>query len=289
MSSDLLSFFLAPFQYDFFRQAAIAGALIGILCPIVGSYLVVQRLTLLGNVISHAVLPGLVLANFWGIDILIGAFFAGTLSTGLMSWIQTQPRIRPDAEMALTLSTFFALGVVFTTLLDSRLNLEALLFGDLLSVTVQDTIETAVITAIVLCTIRLHYKELLFYTFDPVGAQAAGLPVRWLHLGLVVLVTLAIVASMKTVGVLLVVSMLIGPAVTAYLLVKELHWMMLLGAILGFCANGIGLLVSYHLDLPSGAAIAIITFLGFVIAFLWTQLQTWWCTRNPSTSSTLDS
>jgi manganese/iron transport system permease protein len=266
----VLNFVLDPLHYDFFRNAAIVGVTIGILCPIVGSYLVVQRMTLLGNVISHAVLPGLVLANFLGLDLLLGAFLAGSLSTGLMSWIQTQPRIRPDA-MALTLSTFFALGIALSSLLDSRLDLEALLFGDLLGVTARDTIETGVITAIVILAIVLHYKELLFYTFDPIGAKAAGLPTRRIHLGLVVIVTLTIVASMKTVGVLLVVSMLVGPAVTAYLLVKELHQMMAVGVILGVLSNLIGLLLSYHLDLPSGAAIAILTFVLFVIAFLWTN------------------
>lgn len=267
----MLNFVLDPLHYDFFRNAAIVGVTIGVLCPIVGSYLVVQRMTLLGNVISHAVLPGLVLANFLGLDLLLGAFLAGSFSTGLMSWIQTQPRIRPDAAMALTLSTFFALGIALSSLLDSRLDLEALLFGDLLGVTTRDTIETGVITAIVILAIVLHYKELLFYTFDPIGAKAAGLPTRRIHLGLVVLVTLTIVASMKTVGVLLVVSMLVGPAVTAYLLVKELHQMMILGVILGVLANLVGLLLSYHLDLPSGAAIAIVTFMLFVIAFVWTN------------------
>lgn len=267
----MLDFVLDPLGYEFFRNAIIVGVTIGVLCPIVGSYLVVQRMTMLGNVISHAVLPGLVLANFFGVDLILGAFLAGSFSTGLMSWIQTQPRIRPDASMALTLSAFFALGVALSSLLDSRLDLEALLFGDLLGVTLSDTIETGVITAIVLIAIALHYKELLFYTFDPIGAKAAGLPTRWIHLGLVAIVTLAIVASMKTVGVLLVVSMLVGPAITAYLLVKELHQMMILGAIVGIFANLTGLLLSYHLDLPSGAAIAIVTFGLFAIAFAWSS------------------
>jgi len=265
----VLDFLLAPLDYEFFRNAAIAGTTIGILCPIVGSYLVVQRMTLLGNVISHAILPGLVLANFAGIDLLLGAFLAGFSSTGLMSWIQTQRRIRPDAAMALTLSTFFALGVVLASALDSRLDLEALLFGDLLGVTPRDTIETGIVAAIVAIAISLHYKELLFYTFDPIGAKAAGLPTRRLHLGLVAIVTLTIVASLKTVGVLLVVSMLVGPAIAAYLLVKELHHMMAVGATFGAIANLVGLFASYYLDLPSGAAIAIVTFLLFAIVFVW--------------------
>ena len=264
---------LAPLGYAFFRNAALAGVTIGVLCPVVGSYLVVQRMTLLGNVISHAILPGLVLAKFFGIDLLAGAFLAGFSSTGLMSWIQTQPRIRPDAAMALTLSTFFALGVVLASVLDSRLDLEALLFGDLLGVTPRDTLETGIVAVFVAIAIALHYKELLFYTFDPIGAKAAGLPTRRLHLGLVALVTLTIVASLKTVGVLLAVSMLVGPASAAYLLVKELHQMMALSAAFGAIANLVGLFASFYLDLPSGAAIAIVTFLMFAIAFVGVSLR----------------
>jgi len=175
--------------------------------------------------------------------------------------------------MALTFSSFFALGVMLITLLKSRLPLDELLFGDILSVTVGDIWRTGLITIAVLSLVRLCYKELLFYTFDPIGAEAAGLPINRLHFGLMAGITLTIVAGMKTVGVILVVSLLVGPAVTAYLLVKELHLMMLVGAALGVAASSLGMYLSYHFNLPSGPSIALTIFSFFLLALLFSPTQ----------------
>lgn len=264
---------LEPLGYEFMRHALIAGVLIGILCPIIGSYLVVQRMALLGDVIAHAVLPGLAIANFLGIEILFGAFVSGIGSTFLISWIRTQSRVNIDSAMALTFSSFFATGVTLLALLQSRLDLEELLFGDILSVTLTDIWRIAAIALFALIVVRLCYKELLFYTFDRQGAEAVGLPVNLLQFGLMSLITLTIIAGMKTVGVVLVISLLVGPAITAYLLVKELHWMMAVGAVLGVLATTTGMYVSYYLDLPSGPAIALTVFGFFLMALLFSPTQ----------------
>ncbi|NJN88134.1 MAG: metal ABC transporter permease [Leptolyngbyaceae cyanobacterium SL_7_1] len=264
---------LEPLSYEFMRHALIAGVLIGILCPIIGSYLVVQRMALLGDVIAHAVLPGLAIANFLGIEILFGAFVSGIGSTFLINWIRTQSRVNIDSAMALTFSSFFATGVTLLALLQSRLDLEELLFGDILSVTLTDIWRIAAIALVALILVRLCYKELLFYTFDRQGAEAVGLPVNLLQFGLMSLITLTIIAGMKTVGVVLVISLLVGPAISAYLLVKELHWMMAVGAVLGVLASTIGMYVSYYLDLPSGPAIALTVFGFFLIALLFSPTQ----------------
>ena len=264
----MLSPLLAPLGYEFIRNALIAGMLVGILCPVVGTYLIVQRMTLLGNVISHAVLPGLAIAHFLKIDILWGAFVSGLLSSFATNWIRAQTRIKVDAAMALTLASFFALGVVLITQLQSRLDLDAFLFGDILSVTVKDVWQTALITGVILLLVKLFYKELLFYTFDPLGAEAMGLPVQVINVGLMAAITLTIILGMKTVGVILVTSLIVGPAITAYLWVKELHQMMTLGAVIGAIASVIGLYLSYYLDLPSGPAIALAVFGFFLLALL---------------------
>ncbi|MDJ0688118.1 MAG: metal ABC transporter permease [Xenococcaceae cyanobacterium MO_188.B32] len=133
--------------------------------------------------------------------------------------------------------------------------------------------QTAIITAIILVLTKLFYKELEFYTFDPIGAKACGLPVNLLYFGLICAITLTIVASMQTVGVLLVMSLLVGPAITAYLLVKELHQMMTLGAIIGIFSTISGMYLSYYFDLPSGAAIVMIVFGFFLLAFLFSPNQ----------------
>ena len=269
----MLQWLLEPLGFEFMRNALMVGILVGILCPVVGTYLIVQRMALLGDVMAHSVLPGLAIAFFWGIDILIGAFVSGIISAFLIAWIRSQTRIKVDAAMALTFTSFFALGVLLITLLRNKLDLDSFLFGDILGVTQGDVARTAIITLIVLVLIRLFYKELFFYTFDRLGAQAIGLPINGIYFGLMVAVTLTIIASMQTVGVVLVVALLVGPATTAYLLVKELHQMMGLGALLGVVASLIGMYTSYYLNVPSAPCIVLISFGFFVLAVLFSPSQ----------------
>ncbi len=269
----MLNWLIEPLSYEFMRNAIAVGILTGILCPVVGTYLIVQRMALLGDVIAHAVLPGLAIAFFLGVDILIGAFISGLLSTFVIAWIRTQSRVKVDAAMALTFSSFFSLGITLITLLKSKLDLDSLLFGDILGVTKIDVQRTAIITLIILILVKLFYKELLFYTFDKLGAQALGFPVNALHFGLMAVITLTIVASMQTVGVVLVISLLIGPGITAYLLVKELHQVMIVGAILGVIASISGVYSSYYFNIPSGPAIVLVTFSLFLLALLFSPSQ----------------
>lgn len=269
----MLNWLIEPLSYEFIRNAIAVGIFTGILCPVVGTYLIVQRMALLGDVIAHAVLPGLAIAFSWGIDILLGSFISGLLSTFVIAWIRTQSRVKADAAMALTFSSFFALGITLITLLKSKLDLDSLLFGDILGVTIADAQRTAIITFIVLLLIKLFYKELLLYTFDKQGAQALGYPVNVLNFGLMAAITLTIVTSMQTVGVVLVISLMVGPGITAYLLVKELHQVMGLGAILGVMATISGVYVSYYFNIPSGPAIVLVTFSLFVLALLFSPSQ----------------
>ncbi len=264
---------MEPLGYEFMRNAIAVGTLIGILCPVVGTYLIVQRMALLGDVIAHGVLPGLAIAFFWKVDILIGAFISGIFSTFVIAWIRSQSRVKADAAMALIFSSSFALGVTLITLLKSKLDLDSLLFGEILGVTTTDVLRTAVITLIILVLVKLFYKELLFYTFDKLGAQALGFPIDALHYGLMAAITLTIVASMQTVGVVLVSSLLVGPSITAYLLVKELHQVMGLGAILGVIASISGMYASYYINIPSGPAIVLVISGLFLLTLLFSPSQ----------------
>jgi manganese/iron transport system permease protein len=269
----MLSWLLEPLNYEFMRHAIAIGIVVGILCPVVGSYLIVQRMALLGDVIAHCVLPGLSVSFFLGIDILIGAFASGILGALLIAWIRSQSRVKVDAAMALTFSSFFALGVTLITVLRNKIDLDNFLFGDILGVTLTDIWRTGIIAAVILLVIRLTYKELLFYTFDRTGAQAMGLPVNAIYLGFMVMITLTIIASMQAVGVILVISLLIGPALTAYLLTRELHQMMLLGAVIGMTASVTGVYLSYYYNLPSGPAIVLVSSFLFLLALLFSPSQ----------------
>lgn len=273
MLSGMMNLVLDPLQLEFMRNALMMSALVGILCPIVGSYLIVQRMALMGDVMAHCVLPGLSTAAFFGIHRSIGAFISAMLGSFLITWIRSQSRVKVDSAMALTFSSFFALGVTLITLLKNKLDLDSFLFGDILTVTTGDLMGTAIVAALILVAIFLFYKELLFYTFDKVGAEAIGLPVSTLHLGMMVMITLTIISSMQVVGVILVIALLVGPALTAYLLTKELHEMMGLGAAIGIASSLTGIYISYYNNLPSGPTIVLVSSSLFLIVFVGTMLK----------------
>ncbi|NJK42111.1 MAG: metal ABC transporter permease [Acaryochloridaceae cyanobacterium SU_2_1] len=264
-----------PLQASFMQRSLLTAVLVGIVCATVGCYLMVQRLALLGDAISHSVLPGLVIAYIIGVDIFLGAFIAGILSTVVIAWIHTQTQIKEDAAMGIVFSAFFALGITLITIVqkDNKIDLNHFLFGNILSVTSREVLNTLGITLLVLVVILLLYKELMLYTFDPIGAQAAGLPTNLLNFGLMVLIALTIVASLKAVGVILVLAMLITPGATAYLLVYRLHRMMILGAMIGVLSSITGMYLSYYYNLPSGPAIVLVAFIFFLAALLFSPSQ----------------
>ncbi|NJL46256.1 MAG: metal ABC transporter permease [Leptolyngbyaceae cyanobacterium SM2_5_2] len=251
------------------RSLAVA-IMVGIICAVVGSYLMVQRLALLGDAISHSVLPGLAIAFLLGVNIFVGAFIAGVVSTVLIGWIPRRSPIKEDAAMGIVFSAFFALGITLITTIqkDNKIDLNHFLFGNILGVIPSEVRDTAIIAVLVLLAVALLYKELLFYSFDPLGARASGLPTSWLNSGLMVLIALTVVASMKVVGVVLVLSLLIAPGATAYLLVPRLHQMMGLGAGVGVLASVSGLYLSYYFNVPSGPAIVLVVSALFAVAFL---------------------
>ncbi len=271
----MLETLLEPLQYSFMQRSLLVAVIVGIICAVVGSYLMVQRLALLGDAISHSVLPGLAIAFWIGANIFIGAFIAGIISTILINLIRTRSPIKEDAAMGIVFSAFFALGITLITIIqkDNKIDLNHFLFGNILGVTVGDVRDTLISAVVVLLVVILLYKELLFYTFDPLGAQAVGLPVNLLNLGLMMLIGLTIVASLKAVGVVLVLSLLITPASTAYLLVKRLHQVMILGVGIGILSSISGMYISYFYNLPSGPAIVLVSFGLFILAFLFSPTQ----------------
>ncbi|NJR70449.1 MAG: metal ABC transporter permease [Synechococcales cyanobacterium CRU_2_2] len=252
------------------QRALIVAVLVGLICSVVGSYLLVQRLALLGDAISHSVLPGLAIAYALNLNLFVGAFLSGMLGTTLITWIRTRSPIKEDAAMGIVLSSFFALGITLITLIqkDNKIDLNHFLFGNVLGVTATDVRDTSIIALLVIATVWLLYKELLFYTFDPEGAQVAGLPVDQLSFGLMSLIALTVVASLKAVGVVLVLALLITPGATAYLLVNRLHQVMMLGAAIGIFSSISGMYLSAWFNLPSGPAIALVASGFFALALL---------------------
>ncbi|NEP04099.1 MAG: metal ABC transporter permease [Okeania sp. SIO2G4] len=272
---NFLNVLLEPLNFEFMRNALIMGILLGILCAVVGSYMIVQQMSMMGDMIAHSVMAGLPVAVFMRLPLSLGALVAGVVSAVVLSGIESKSRLKLDAVMALIFSLFLATGTTLVTVLPgaNRIDVMHILFGDILGVTQDNLKQTFGITLIIVIGVWLFYKELLFYTFDPIGSQADGMRVRLYYLGMVTAISLTVVASMQTVGVLLVIAMLVAPGTTAYLLVKELHQMMILGSFLGAFASIAGMYLSYYLDIPSGSAIVLVAFGLFMLAFLFSPSQ----------------
>lgn len=271
----MLDILLEPLSSAFMQRSLIEAIIVGTICAVVGCYLMVQRLALLGDAISHSVLPGLAIAFWLDINIFVGAFIAGIISTICINIIRNRSPIKEDAAMGIVFSAFFALGITLITLIqkENKIDLNHYLFGNILGVTWGDIRDTVIIAVIILLVVFALYKELLFYTFDQIGAQAVGLPVKLLDMSLMILIALTIVASLKTVGVVLVLSLLITPAATAYLLVSRLLQIMFLGVGIGVLSSISGMYLSYFYNIPSGPAIVLVASGLFVLSLLFSPLH----------------
>lgn len=254
-------------QYDFVRKGLFASIMVGVICGVLGCFIVLRGLALMGDAVSHAIVPGVAVSFILSINIFYGAVAAGVLAALGIGYVKQHSRIKMDSSIGIVFTAFLALGVLLVRHAKSGVKLDNLMFGSLTSVQSSDMWLTLVIGAVVLLTLLLFYKELVVSTFDPVMAAAYGLPTGLIHYALMVLLTLVTVASMQTVGVILVVSLLIMPASTAYLLTNRLSIMMLLSALFGVMSTLVGLYYSFSYDLQSGAVIVLAAFAIFALVF----------------------
>jgi manganese transport system permease protein len=266
----LYELIVGPLQYTFMQRALIAAVLVGLVCGVLGCFIVLRRMALIGDALSHAVLPGAAIAFMLGAtDFFVGAAIAGIITAVLIGWVTNNSRVKEDAAIGVVFTGAFALGIVLITLIQSRsVDLFHMLFGNVLGVDDRHLWITAAIAVIVLLTIALLYKELLLHAFDSIMAAATGLPVRGLHYLVMLLLSLTVVASLQTVGLVLVVAMLITPASTAYLLTDRFPRMLGLSATVGVVSAVAGLYGSYYWNVSSGATIVLVATLLFFLALL---------------------
>jgi len=228
------------FQYAFMQRALLTSVLVGAICGILSCYVVLKRWSLLGDAISHAVLPGVAIAYLLGWPFFIGAFITGALTSVGIGAIERHTRIKSDAAMGLMFTSAFALGIVIISKIASSTHLMHILFGNVLGVQPSALLLTLVASMIALLVVWLAYRPLLLYAFDPLQAQALGFNTSIIHYGLILLLTLTIVASLETVGIILVVAMLITPGATAHLLTDRFKTMMLISVGVGVSSAVIG-------------------------------------------------
>jgi manganese/iron transport system permease protein len=266
----LIAFLLDPLRFPFMQRGLLEVALVGAVCGAMGSFVVLRGLAFIGDALSHAVFPGIVIAYLSRASITLGALVFGVLTSVAIGIIARNRRISEDTSIGILFAGAFALGIVLLSTVKSyTADLTSFLFGHVLAVSNEDVMLTAVVGAGILLTVAALYKELLFISFDPHSAQAQGLPVFWLDLLLLVLLTLTIIVSLQAVGNILVVALLVTPAATARLLVDRLPSMMLLGAGFGILAGLLGLYVSYYASVaPGGTIVLVATLLFFAVVLV---------------------
>ncbi|MGI6083478.1 MAG: metal ABC transporter permease [Limnochordia bacterium] len=265
----MMQLLVEPLSYEFMRRALFAAALTGAITSLVGTYVVLRGMAFLGGALSHAVLPGAAVAYVWGHSTALGAFIAGLLTAAGIGFIGRHPDLKQDTAIGILMSGMFALGIaIISTIKTYSVDLANFLFGNVLAVSMDDIWLMIGISALILLILWLFHHRWVILGFDPSFAAAVGLPVGALHYGLMVSISLVIVAAMKVVGVIQVLAMLVTPPATARLLSNRLSTMMWLSAMLGSVAAVVGLYVSYYLNIASGAAIVIVSVILFFAVFL---------------------
>lgn len=270
-----INFFLDALRsYQYLQNAIVAGVLVGIICGVMGCFIILRGMALMGDAISHAVLPGVVIAYMLGVSFFVGAVISGVITALGIGYISQNTKIKDDTAIGIMFTAAFALGIVLiTSLRGTDVHLWHILFGNVLAVSHQDLLVALIIGVIVLGCITLFYKQFLLSSFDPIMAQSIGMPINLIHYFLMLLLSLVTVAALNTVGIILVVAMLITPGATAFLLTDQLHRMLIISAVVGIISSIVGVYYSFIYDVATGGAIVLVASLIFGFAFLFAPEQ----------------
>jgi manganese/iron transport system permease protein len=266
---DPIRFLLDPMTYGFMQRGLVAAILVGVVCAVMGTFVVLKGLAFIGDAVSHAAFPGLVIAYIIGAPLYIGGAVAAVSTALAIGLVTRRSRLRFDTSVGVLFAGTFALGVMlFSTIKGYVTDLLGYLLGNVLGIGVGDLVQVAILGGIVLAIVLAIRKELLFATFDPLGAAASGLPVARLEYLLLALLGITIVVSIQAVGIIMVVAMLVTPAATAQLLVIRFGRMMAVGVALAAISAVLGLYISFYLNLASGASIVLVETGFFLIALV---------------------
>ncbi|MFJ4105391.1 metal ABC transporter permease [Amycolatopsis japonica] len=264
----LYDLFLEPLSYDFMVRALASTVIASAVCAVLSCWLVLIGWSLMGDAVSHAVLPGVVLAYVLGAPFALGAVVFGFLAVALIGVVRDTSRVKEDAAIGIVFTTLFALGLVLISVTPSQTDLNHIIFGNLLGVDTSDLLQIGVLGAITLTLLVLKRRDFTLYAFDPTHAHAIGLNPRVLGAALLGLLALTAVVALQVVGVILVVAMLIIPGATAYLLTDRFGRMLVIAPSFSVLAAVAGLYLSYHLDTASGGMIVLVQGAGFTLVYL---------------------
>jgi manganese/iron transport system permease protein len=266
---NLVDFLTDPMAYGFMQRGMLAALIVGITCSVVGTFVVLKGLAFIGDAVSHAAFPGLVIAYIVGIPLYLGGAVAAVATALAVGVVARRGRLRFDTSVGVLFAGTFALGVLLFSTIDGYVtDLLGYLLGNVLGISAGDLLQLAILGALVVGIVLVLRKEFLFATFDPAGARAAGIPVSSLEYILLALLGVTIVVSIQSVGIIMVVAMLVTPAATAQLVVVRFGPMMALAAAIAVVSAVVGLYVSFYANLASGASIVLVETLMFAIALV---------------------
>ena len=270
---EIIQFILEPLQYPFMFKAVLVSAVVGITCAILSCFLILKGWSLLGDAISHAVLPGVVIAYLIGIPFSIGAFFFALLAVVMIGLIKNNTKIKEDAIMGIVFTTLFALGLIMISRVTSSVDLTHVLFGYVLGISDLAAWYTIGVLALVAIIVLAFRRTFLIFCFDPTHAQSVGMPIKFIHYAFLVLLAITITGSLQTVGIILVIAMLITPGSTAFLLTKKFSTMLKIAVVVSVVSSVVGAYVSYYKDISTGGAIVFIQGCIFLTVFAYQTIM----------------
>jgi manganese/iron transport system permease protein len=265
---------LMPIQFGFMQNAFLIGAVISVPAALLSAFLVLKGWALMGDAISHSVLPGIVLAYILGLPLLLGAFIAGMFAALATGYLSDNSRVKQDTVMGVVFSGMFALGIVLFVAVETDVHLDHVLFGNLLGVGPSDLYTALGIGIPVSLIIIMKWKDLLLHAFDPAQAQTSGLRVNWLHYGLLAALSLTVVALLSSVGLVLAIGLLITPGAIAFLLTRRFGVMLIASVVICEVSVFVGIYTSFWIDSAPAPTIILVQTLLFIAAFIFRQLQT---------------
>lgn len=269
----ILTYLTEPLSHPFMQHALIASVAVGAVCALLSCYVVLKGWSLMGDAVSHAVFPGVVIAAWLGLPMSLGAFAAGLFCAASVGYLKNNTRIKEDTLMGIVFAGMFAVGLVMFAKMPADQHLKHILFGNLLGIGKDVLWQTVAVCSAILLVVILKSKDLLLYCFDPSQTRVAGLSPQLLHYGLLTLLAAAIVVAMQAVGVILVVAMLITPGITAFMLCRRFHTMLAVAVAGSCCSSFLGVILSFHWDSATGATIVLTQSAWFICALIIAKLK----------------
>lgn len=264
----MITLLLEPFAYEYMLKAIFLSSLVGGVCAFLSAYLMLKGWSLIGDALSHAVVPGVAIAYALGAPYALGAFFSGILAALSILWIKSVTRLPEDAVIGFIFTTFFALGLFIISLNPTAVNVQEIIFGNILGIADTDMWQVTIVMIVTLIFLVIFWKDLLLVFFDEIQAKAVGLSTKYYKLLFFSLLSACVVSALQTVGAILVIAMVITPGATAYQLTDKFRALILIAGAIGVITSGFGVYLSYFLDGATGGIIVCLQTLLFIIAFL---------------------